>query len=155
MAIMDTRLITGTERMSDTYLAFRQFIETSEDPPLGQLVRAGCKHDPGDKVIAAYDAPFPSPESKSGARALPLLRPMSPDTPTAVTGRRIRDALAPDPGPKLVLWADVDPVIPASVGEELAKLLCIDPPVPIRDASHFLQEDAGDEVGRVIADWLG
>ena len=73
MAIMDTRLIIGTERMSDTYLAFRHLIEISEDPPVGRLVRAGCKHDPGDKVIAAYDAPVPTPEWKSGARALPLL----------------------------------------------------------------------------------
>jgi hypothetical protein len=25
----------------------------------------------------------------------------------------------------------------------------------IKDASHFLQEDAGPEIGRLIADWLG
>jgi pimeloyl-ACP methyl ester carboxylesterase len=25
----------------------------------------------------------------------------------------------------------------------------------IEDASHFLQEDAGPEIGRLIADWLG
>ena len=80
---------------------------------------------------------------------------MTPDTPTAVTGRRIRDALAQDRRPKLVLWADAEPVIPTSVGETLAKLLRTDPPLPIGDASHFLQEDAGDEVGRRIADWLG
>jgi hypothetical protein len=29
-----------------------------------------------------------------------------------------------------------------------------DPPVLIQDASHFLQEDAGEQVGRLIADWL-
>jgi hypothetical protein len=30
----------------------------------------------------------------------------------------------------------------------------VDPPVKIENASHFLQEDAGLEIGRRIADWL-
>ena len=28
------------------------------------------------------------------------------------------------------------------------------PPIPIPDASHFLQEDAGPQIGEIIADWL-
>jgi hypothetical protein len=29
------------------------------------------------------------------------------------------------------------------------------PPRPIENASHFLQEDAGPEIGSIIAEWLG
>jgi haloalkane dehalogenase len=107
--------------MSDTYLAFRQAVATSEDLPVGQLVRAGCKRDPGD-VIAAYDAPFPTRESKVGPRALPLLRPMSPDAPAAVTGRWVRDGLIADTRPMLLLWADSDPVIPRTSRDDHATL---------------------------------
>lgn len=154
MAIMDTGLFTGTERMSDAFLAIRQFVETTEDLPIGKLVRGGFKRDLGDEVIAAYDAPFPTPASKSGARAFPLLLPMTPDAPGAAVGRQVLNALAQDDRPKLLLWADSDPVIPPSAGEAFAKVLRTDPPVLIRDASHFLQEDAGEQVGHLIADWL-
>ena len=33
-----------------------------------------------DDVVAAYDAPFPSAESKAGARAFPLLLPWTART---------------------------------------------------------------------------
>ena len=42
------------------------------------IVRRGCFQDPGDDIAAAYDAPFPSEASKSGARAFPGLVPLSP-----------------------------------------------------------------------------
>ena len=50
---------------------------------MGFLVRGACKNDPGDEVIASYEAPYPNPESKAGARAFPLILPTSPDMPRA------------------------------------------------------------------------
>ena len=52
------------------------------------LVRGGCNTDPGDEVIAAYDAPYPDAASKAGARAFPRADPLSPDAPGAAAGRR-------------------------------------------------------------------
>ena len=85
--ILDTGLFTGNQRMSDAWLAFRDFVERTEDLPVGMLVRGGCKNDPGDEVIAAYEAPFPNAASKAGARAFPLLIPRAPDAPGAAAGR--------------------------------------------------------------------
>jgi pimeloyl-ACP methyl ester carboxylesterase len=45
-------------------------------------------------------------------------------------------------------------VLPFSVGERIATQLNFPAPRPIADASHFLQEDAGAEIGAIIADWL-
>ena len=45
------------------------------------LVRGACKTDPGDEVIAAYDAPYPNAASKAGARAFPLMIPRAPTSP--------------------------------------------------------------------------
>jgi haloalkane dehalogenase len=64
--------------------------------------------------------------------------------------------LVRDQRPALVLWADGDVVLPLeSVGRPFQRLFrAADDLTLIRDAGHFLQEDQGDQVGRVIADWL-
>jgi haloalkane dehalogenase len=155
MVILDTGLFTGRQKMSDAWQTFRDFVERTEDLPIGFLVKGGCKRDPGEEVVAAYDAPFPNPESKAGARAFPLLIPSSPDQPGAAAGQRVLEALQGDGRPKVVLWADSDPVIPLDVGRRFAQALGTDVEHVIADAGHFLQEDAGPEIGRLIADWLG
>jgi haloalkane dehalogenase len=154
IVIMDTGLFTGHQPMTDAWIAFRNFVERTEDLPIGFLVRGACKQDPGDEVIGAYEAPFPNAESKAGARAFPLMLPTSPDMPGAEAGQRVLEALREDERPKLVLWADSDPVIPPSTGERFAAALGTQIDHLISDAGHFLQEDAGPEIGRLIAHWL-
>ncbi len=134
---------------------FREFVRENADVPVGMLVRGGCKNDPGDEVIAAYEAPYPSPEAKAGARAFPLILPTEPDAPGAAEGKRVADALREDERPALVLWADSDPVLPFSVGERVSTQLNFPAPRAIEDAGHFLQEDAGPQIGAIIAEWLG
>jgi haloalkane dehalogenase len=154
MVIMETGPFTGHQRMSDAWLEFREFVRENADVPVGVLVRGGCKNDPGDDVIAAYEAPYPTPESKAGPRAFPLILPTEPDAPGAVEGKRVADALREDDRPTLVLWADSDFILPFSVGERVSTQLNFPPPRPIENASHFLQEDAGEEIGRIVAEWL-
>lgn len=154
LVIMETGPFTGNQPMSDAWFRFRDFVARTDDLPIGRLVRGACFNDPGDHVIAAYEAPFPNPESKAGAKAFPAILPITPDAPGADQGRLIRDALRADDRPGLVIWAAEDPIMPPSMGEAVAKGLGYPPPIFIPNASHFLQEDAGGEVGRIIADWL-
>jgi haloalkane dehalogenase len=154
LVILDTGLFTGRQRMTKAWQAFRDFVARTEDLPVGFLVRGACKNDPGDEVIAAYDAPFPSAPSKAGARAFPLLIPLSPESPGAEAGARVQSALREDRRPTLMLWADSDPVLPPEVGERFASAIGRPPPRPIENASHFLQEDQGPLIGTLIADWL-
>jgi haloalkane dehalogenase len=154
IVILDTGLFTGRQRMTDAWSAFRDFVERSEDLPIGFLVKGACKNDPGEDVIAAYDAPYPDAASKAGARAFPLMIPRSPEEPGAAAGQRVQDALAADRRPTLMLWADSDPILPPSVGERFAAAINRPPPRPIENASHFLQEDQGALIGELIADWL-
>ena len=128
IVIMETGPFTGHQRMSDVWLKFREFVRDNADVPVGFLVRGGCKHDPGDEVIAAYEAPYPTPESKAGARAFPLILPTEPDAPGAAEGKRVADALREDERPTLVLWADSDPILPFSVGERVSEQLGFAPP---------------------------
>jgi haloalkane dehalogenase len=151
---MDTGLFTGRQPMSAAWHAFADFAARTEDLPIGLLVRRACHTDPGDEVAAAYDAPFPNPASKAGARAFPAMLPTRPDAPGAAAGQRTLDALREDERPLLLLWAQQDPVLPPAAGEALARALGRPAPRPIDRAGHFLQEDQGEAIGTMIADWL-
>lgn len=154
IVVMDTGLFTGHQQMSDAWTMFRDFVARTEDLPIGMLVRGGCHRDPGDDVIAAYEAPFADGASKAGARAFPLMIPRTPEEPGAAEGQRVLDALAEDPRPKLVLWADSDPIIPLRTGERFAAAIGAEVAHVIPEAGHFLQEDQGPLIGRLIAEWL-
>ncbi len=154
MVIMDTGLFTGEQPMSEPWKVFRDFVERTEDLPISMLVRNAVARGMDDDVAAAYDAPFPAPEAKAGARAFPLMLPTSPEMAGAAAGKRVLEALRTDERPKLHLWADSDPIIPFKVGERFAKAINAAPPEKIANASHFLQEDAGEEIGARIAEWL-
>ena len=154
LVIMDTGLWTGSQPMSEDWQRFAAFVERTEDLPIGFLVRGACATDPGEDVIAAYDAPFPSVAAKAGARAFPALIPQQADAPGAAEGRAVLEALERDTRPKLVLWADGDPILPLAVGERFAARIGAPAPEVIPGASHFLQEDQGELIGQRIAEWL-
>jgi haloalkane dehalogenase len=155
LVLMDTGVFTGEQPMSEAWHRFAAFVERTDELPVGMLVRRGCHADPGDDVAAAYDMPFPSEASKAGARAFPAMLPLRPDDPGAAAGRRTLAALREDARALLLLWADQDLVLPPAAGEALASALGRPAPRLVPDAGHFLQEDQGELVGELIADWLG
>ncbi len=105
-------------------------------------------------MAAAYDAPFPEPRAKQAARAFPLMLPTEPTAPGAEAGQKVLAALKEDTRPKLFLWADSDPMLTLKTGARFAEVCGTEIDHVIPDASHFLQEDQGELIGRHIADWL-
>ncbi|HYB30686.1 MAG TPA: haloalkane dehalogenase [Solirubrobacteraceae bacterium] len=154
MVILDTGLFTGYQKMTDSWLAFRELAARSEDLPVAFLIRAGCKSILSSNVVAAYEAPFPNPAAKAGARAFPLIVPTSPQMEGAATGQRVLEALAADPRPKLIIWGEGDPILPIEAGWRFARAIGADIDHVIKGVGHYLQEDAGHQVGRMIASWL-
>ena len=53
-----------------------------------------------------------------------------------------------------MLWGAEDRPLPPAAGEAFASALGQPAPRLIEGAGHYLQEDQGDEVGRLIAEWL-
>jgi haloalkane dehalogenase len=45
-------------------------------------------------------------------------------------------------------------VLPVATGERFAAAIGRERPQIVADASHFLQEDQGERIGELIADWL-
>ena len=141
---------------SDEWLRFRAFVRrVGTDLRPGQLVQVTCVTELPDDVVAAYDAPFPTPESKAGVLMFPELVPTELDHPSAAKMLEVRDALKRWEKPTLVLFSDSDPIFSPRDGERLARRIPgAEPAETVAGAGHFLQEDKGRELGERIARWL-
>jgi haloalkane dehalogenase len=148
--------IGGGSAPSDTWLRFRAVVrELGGALDIGRLVEAGTTSGLDDETRAAYDAPFPTPESKAGALAFPELVPAEPEHPNTEPMNRVRAALRTWDKPALVVWGAEDSVLPLRVAEMFVSLLPnASGPVAIEGASHFLQEDKPDEVAAAINGFL-
>jgi haloalkane dehalogenase len=146
----------GARAPNDEWLRFQAFMRrVGTQIVAGQLIRLSLVQPVDDEVIAAYDAPFPVPESRAGIVAFPELVATSADHPSAAAMLDVRERLRSFDRPSLVLFSDSDPIFSRRAAEVMAELLPraeLDP--PLADAGHFLQEDQGEAVGRRIAEWL-
>jgi haloalkane dehalogenase len=153
VVVANTFLPTGDQPAGPSFLRWREFSQQTPVFDVGQIVAKGCARPPAPEVIAAYDAPFPDERYKAGARQFPLLVPISPDDPEASANREAWKVLSSYTRPFLTIWGDVEKVtrggdaafqamVPGARGQ---------PHRTLERAMHFLQEDAGEELGRAVA----
>lgn len=156
LVILNTGLFRpGPNWPSEAFLNWRSFAESNPDLPIGFIIQGATTSSLEDEVVAAYEAPFPTPESKAGAAAFPLLVPLHSGDPGAAEMAHVSDALEMWHKPVLVAFSDSDPIFSQRAGERLAARIPSAIFVPIEGASHFLQEDKGEDIARLIQDWLG
>lgn len=157
LVAMDTGVFNGHQKMSDNWQHFLRFIQSHRDVAVEMPIQGGTATELSPEVLAAYTAPFPDADFKAGVRALPPLIPQSPDAPGADIGQATMENLLKDERPHLLLWADSDPALPLDPVGRLVQMLFpnAEPLTVIENAGHFLQEDQGERIGRIIADWLG
>jgi haloalkane dehalogenase len=144
--------IGGGRPPSETWLRFRDVVrEVGGALDIGRLVEAGTAQGLADDVREAYDAPFPTPESKAGVLAFPELVPTEPDHPNTAPMNRVVEAMKTWEKPTLVVWGAEDTVLPSRFAERFVELIPgARGPLLIEGASHFLQEDKPDEVAEAI-----
>jgi len=154
LAILNTGLFTG--RVSKGFLAWREFAEKNPDLPVGNVIRGATTSDLSDEVVAAYEAPFPTVESKAGAAQFPLLVPISDEDAGASEMRAVADELSRWDKPALLAFSDTDPVFPyPKAGERFIDLIpTADEQVRIEGAAHFLQEDRGEQIAQELLGFL-
>ena len=148
--------IGGGRAPSEEWLRFRAFVRrVGTDIVPGQLIRITTVNGLSDEVAAAYDAPFPVPESKQGILAFPEHVATEPEHPNTAPMLAVRDELASWEKPALVLFSDSDPIFSPQVAERIADWIPGAGPAEIvTGASHFLQEEKGPEIGARIARFL-
>ena len=154
LAILNTGLFTG--RVSKGFMAWRDFAERNPDLPVGFVVGGATASDVPEDVVAAYEAPFPNAESKAGAAQFPLIVPISEEMAGASEMRAVMDALSRWDKPALVAFSDQDPVFPyPRAGEAFTSVIpTAADQVRIEGASHFLQEDRGEQIAEEILRFL-
>ncbi len=146
LMVLNTGLFTG--RVSKGFMAWRDFAERTPDLPIGNIIQGGTATELPPEVVAAYEAPFPTPESKAGAQRFPLIVPLTTDDPGAAEMAAVKEALGSWDKPALVAFSDSDPVFPYPIaGEQFTDTIpTAGEQVRIEGAAHFLQEDRGPQI---------
>ncbi|HEX3593351.1 MAG TPA: haloalkane dehalogenase [Pseudonocardiaceae bacterium] len=152
----NTGLPTGDIDMPAVWWKFHDAVTKAESLDISRFVQSGCKKKLSDAARAAYDAPFPDESFKAGPKAMPALVPTRPDDPASEANRAAWQVLRRSDIPFLVAFSDGDPItgamapvlraaIPGAAGRKHPT---------IAGAGHFLQEDAGAELGAVVAEFV-
>ncbi len=149
-------LPTGDQVMPKVFRIWRAFARFSPWFPIGRIVQSGTVSTLPPDVIAAYDAPFPNSTYKAGARAFPKLVPTTPDDPAASANREAWEVFRKWQKPFLTAFSNRDPI---TRGADQAFLELVpgakdQPHTTIRNAGHFLQEDKGPELAKVVIDFV-
>jgi haloalkane dehalogenase len=155
LVILNTGLFTG--RVSKGFLAWREFAEKNPDLPVGFVIQGATTTELPDEVVAGYEAPFPTPESKAGAAQFPLLVPTDTEGAGAKEMSDVVDALRRWEKPAMLAFSDSDPVFPfPKAGERFIEWIPgVSDQVRIEGAAHFLQEDRGERIAAEILRFLG
>jgi haloalkane dehalogenase len=156
VVVANTGLPTGDRPPNEAFLQWQRFSLEAPVFPIGSIISGGCATKLSDDIVAAYDAPFPDDSYKAGARKFPSLVPTSEDDPAHAANSAAWDVLRAFDRPFLCAFSDGDPItkggerqfighVPGTAGQ---------PHTTITDAGHFLQEDKGVELARVIVDFM-
>lgn len=149
-------LPTGDQEMPRAFKAWLALSQRGERLNISRIIQLGTATELSQEVLAAYEAPFPDEGYKAGARVFPTLVPSRPDDPSCEANRRAWRALHRFQKPFLTAFSDGDPItrgadalfqrlVPGAKGQ---------PHTTIQGAGHFLQEDRGEELARVVLDFI-
>jgi haloalkane dehalogenase len=152
----NTFLPTGDVPAGPAFLAWKQYSQTTPEFHVGGILRGGSATTLSPEIEAAYDAPFPDDRYKAGARQFPTLVPVTPDDPAAPANRKAWEVLSRWTKPFLTAFSDQDPItkggdrlfqerIPGAKGQ---------PHTTIAGGGHFLQEDRGEELARLVVAFI-
>ena len=152
----NTMLPTGDQDLGEAFVNWRTFSQEVPVFPVSAIIDGATTTELPPEVLRGYDAPFPDERFKEGARQFPLLVPATPDDPAAESNRAAWQVLSQWQKPFLTAFSDSDPI--TAGGDALLQKL-----IPgcsgqahttIENGGHFLQEDQGEKLAGVVADFI-
>ena len=152
----NTMLPTGDHNPGEAFKKWQSFSQEVPMFPTGKIINGGTVTELPDEVLAAYDAPFPDESYKEGARQFPLLVPTTPDNPESQANRDAWKVLMAFEKPWLCAFGDSDPITGAAapIIQKLVPGCQGQPHTTLQGGGHFIQEDCGEALARVVLDWL-
>lgn len=143
LIIMNTGLGIGMTP-SEGFMKWKEYALSTPDLPIGELIASGTPHLTLQE-IAAYNAPFPSPEYKAGAQVFPALVPISPDMQGVEVSKKAAAYWSGFAGKSFMAIGAADPVLGIDSMMKMHALInnCPEPMI-IEDGGHFVQEWGAD-----------
>ena len=149
-------LPTGDQEMSKAFKAWQAFSKYSPVLPIGSILQRGTVTRLSKAVRAAYNAPFPGPAYKAGARVFPSLVPTTTDDPASQANRDAWKALRRFDKPFLTAFSDQDAITRG--GDRAFRKLVPgakrQPHTIIRGGGQFLQEDKGETLAEIVVAFI-
>ncbi len=150
-------LPTGEQTMSQAFLTWRQFSREATKFDIKRIVQGATTTKLSKEIREAYDAPFPDDSYKAGARILPSLVPISKDDPEHEANKKaFGEYLTNWKKPFLTAFSDKDAVTRG--GEKPWQDFCPGAKgqnhTTIENAGHFVQEDKGPELAKVMIEFI-
>lgn len=136
-------------------MAWKNYALSTPDLPIGALIARGTPHLT-EQEIAAYDAPYPSPDYKAGAQVFPALVPVSPDMDGVDVSREAAAFWSEEwQGESFMAIGMADPVLgPPAMMKLNAMINGCPPPMEIEGGGHFVQE-WGEPIARAALKSFG
>ncbi len=152
---MNTGITDGSREPASGFLSWRRISQRASDFNVAAGIRTVLsRRTLTDEEAAAYDAPFPSKEYQAAVLNFPRFAPIRPDHPGAYDSRLAIEKLRTLDLPVLLLAGDKDPYTRGGLDVLHSIFRNSAPPISIKDAGHFIQEDAGEEVAEHIRAWM-
>ncbi len=156
IVVCNTALPMGDRPPGEAFIAWRRYCQETPKLPIGDIIGRGCKSPLTPGEILSFEAPFPDESYKVAPRRFPLMVPTSPDEPEAIANRAAWATLSRWEKPFLTVFGADDPFyrgqaasfqahVPGAHGQMH---------VTLEGAGHFLQEDCGEELGDIIAEFM-
>lgn len=152
----NTMLPTGDGPPAEAFLRWQELSQSAPQFDAGAILNMGTTTELSPEIMDAYRAPFPDDTYLAGARQFPMLVPTRPDDPASSANRKAWKLLRTFEKPFLCAFSDSDPImagrdrlfkqhVPGAQGQ---------PHTTIEGAGHFLQEDKGEDLARVVVDFV-
>lgn len=157
VAVGNTGLPDGRSPINSAFFQWRDYSQSTPLFSAGRIVHKGTVNGISADEQAAYDAPFPDPTYQAGARAFPVLVPTAADDPAVPANQAAWEVLRAWNKPFLTTFSDRDPIMAGGervFQREVPGAASLTHPT-ITGAGHFLQEDRGDELARILVGFVG
>lgn len=148
LVVANAFLPTGEEPLKESVKKWMTYSQTVDPFPISQTIQHGSCHRISDAELAAYDAPFPDESYKIAPRRLPAILPVSPSNSESVKNKLAWVKLGYLSLPVLTIFGDADPINKGGdkVIQHRMKGSQNREHAVIANASHFIQEDASNEL---------
>ena len=134
--------------------AFPSFLIRRLDLFRRMMYRIGFKMSSDPQVMKQYLMPHPTSDSRAGIAAFPKMLPLSAAHPNAQYINEIEETLVKWDVPVQVMFSDKDLIFKVEEGQRIASMVPNGRFQVVRNAGHFLQEDAGEEIAERIVTFL-